>query len=96
MRYREDYPPFLLHDPESRLQILLIKSDVWRYEDEFRLICPRFTDVKAHPLFMDGKYLPIGANDLKSIIVGCQADDGTIKAIKALVEKHAPNEWRRA
>ncbi len=91
VRYRKDYPPLLLHDPESHYQMLLIKSDVWSYEEEFRLICPRFTDVRQHPLIMDGDYLSIGANDLKSIIVGCQADEGTKEAIKTLVEEHAPS-----
>src|SRR5260370_34962522 len=70
--------------------MLLIKSDVWHYEEEFRLICPRFTDIKGHPLVMDGNYLSIGHNDLKSIIVGCQASDETISSIKRLVGVHAP------
>ena len=80
----------MLHDDASRLKMLLIKSDVWHYEEEFRLICPRFTDIKGHPLVMDGNYLSIGHNDLKSIIVGCQADDETINAIETLVKEHAP------
>jgi Protein of unknown function (DUF2971) len=90
VRYQKEYPALLLYDPASYMQMLLIKSDVWAYEEEFRLICPRFTDVKEHPLMMDGNYLSIGANDLKSIIVGCQADDETITAIKTLVGEHAP------
>jgi Protein of unknown function (DUF2971) len=90
VRYQKEYPPLLLHESESRLSMLLIKSDVWDYEQEFRLICPRFTDVKDNPLIMDGNYLSLGPNDLKSIIVGCQANDETIKAVKTLVKEHAP------
>ena len=70
--------------------MLLIKSDDWAYEQEYRLICPRFTDVQEHPLIMDGNYLPISPNDLKSIIVGCQATEDTEASIHALVAKHAP------
>jgi hypothetical protein len=91
VRYRNEYPPLLLHDPVSYLEMLLIKSDVWIYEQEFRLVCPRFTAVTEHPLIiMDGNYLSIGTNDLKSIIVGCQTDDETIKTIRRLAERHAP------
>lgn len=90
VRYQKDYPRLLLHDMDSRLQMLLIKSDVWAYEQEFRLICPRFTDIKESPLIMQGNYLSIGPNDLKSIILGCQAEDETIETVTALVEQHAP------
>ena len=91
VRYQKEYPPLLLHEPESVWQMLLIKSDVWAYEQEHRLICPRFTAVKDSPLIMDGDYLRIGHGDLKSIIIGCQADDRTSKVIKALLQEHAPN-----
>jgi hypothetical protein len=91
VRYQKEYPPLLLHDRNSYLQMLLIKSDVWAYEEEFRLICPRFTDVKGMPLIMDGNYLSISPKDLKSIIVGCQADEETIKSVRVLVEEYAPS-----
>ena len=88
--YKQEYPALLLHKEEDQMRLLVIKSDVWGYEQEFRLICPRFTNV-ATPLLMDGDYLSIGPRDLKSIIVGCQAKDETIKVIKGLVEEHAPH-----
>jgi hypothetical protein len=88
--YQQDYPPLLLHERESYEKMLITKSDVWAYEREFRLICPRFTDVKEHPLIMEGNYLSIGTDDLKSIIVGCQADDQTVEAVKMLVKEHSP------
>jgi hypothetical protein len=89
VHYQKEYPSLLLHD-DSKLDMLIIKSDVWFYEEEFRLICPRFTDIKDHPLIMDGNYLSFDSIDLKSIIVGCQAEDETIKTVRALVEEHAP------
>jgi hypothetical protein len=57
---------------------------------EYRLICPRFTDVKESQLILEGDYLSIGPDDLKSIIVGCQADDTAITMVNALVKQHAP------
>jgi hypothetical protein len=90
VQYQTEYPRLLLHDENSRLKILLIKSDDWSYEQEFRLICPRFTDLQNHPLFMQGDYLPIGPMDLRSIILGCQAGAESIQTIRRLVEQYAP------
>ncbi len=87
VHYQEEYPPLLLYQEASRLTVMLIKSDVWAYEKEFRLICPRFTDVPNHPLLLEGNYLTIGPSALKSIIVGCQAD---YDAISKLVRRDAP------
>jgi hypothetical protein len=91
VQYQEDYPALLLYELESQRKMLLVKSDVWIYEQEFRLICPRFTNVKGSPLIMDGNYLSIGPTDLKSIILGCQADGQTTATVKALVKEHAPH-----
>jgi hypothetical protein len=91
VHYQKQYPALLLHEPESYLTMLLIKSDVWAYEQEFRLICPRFTDVEQHPLIMDGDYLSIGPRDLKSIIVGCQASHESVQTIRDLVKRYAQN-----
>jgi hypothetical protein len=95
--YQKDYPPFLLHDPNSTNIMLIVKSDDWKYEDEFRLICPRFSDLLGLPLMMDGDYLNIGANDLTAIILGCQIDNNSAKAIEEMVSAHAPKvKVRRA
>ena len=91
VRYREEYPKLLLHDAEARLAMLTVKSDDWQYEKEFRLICPRFTDVTASPLIMDGNYLPIGTNYLTSIILGCQMERDSKAVIAELVGQHAPH-----
>jgi hypothetical protein len=81
----------MLHDEMSRLEMLLFKSDVWSYEKEFRLVCPRFTNVTNHPLIMAGEYVRIGENDLKSVILGCQVGNEAANTVKRLVEQHAPH-----
>jgi hypothetical protein len=91
VQYQNEYPSLFLYQPASYLRMLLVKSDVWEYEQEFRLICPRFTDVKGHPLIMDGNHLEIGPNDLRSVIVGCQADRRTVTALESLVKSYAPS-----
>jgi hypothetical protein len=91
VRYQKDYPALLLHDPDAHMKMLLVKSDDWMYEQEFRLICPRFTDVKESPFILDGNYLQIGPTDLTSIILGCQAGDEAAQTVRALVNDHAPH-----
>lgn len=91
VRYQKEYPTLLLHDPESQFNMILVKSDDWMYEQEFRLICPRFTDIRASPLIMEGNYLNIGPHDLTSIILGCQIQDEAKAKIKELVRQYAPN-----
>jgi hypothetical protein len=39
---------------------------------------------------MNGDYLSFDTSDLKSIIIGCQAEDETIRTVRALVKRHAP------
>jgi hypothetical protein len=73
----------------ARTKMLVVKSDDWQYEQEFRLICPRFTDVKESPLIMDGNYLKIGPADLTAVIVGCQTGDEATQAIRDLVRRQA-------
>ena len=86
VEYQEEYPAFIfaLSDP---VRLLIVKSDVWAYEEEFRLVCPYNTNLPDYPLLLDGSYLPIGPLALKSVIVGCQADH---EAIEKLISEHAP------
>jgi hypothetical protein len=95
IQYQKEYPKNLLHDmlrdPGSRSTLLLVKSDDWSYEREFRLVCFRSPDVAGSPLSMDGNYLGIGPADLTSIILGCQVEDRADAEIRKLVKDHAPN-----
>jgi hypothetical protein len=91
VEYHGEYPPFLLHKQGGRPTILISKSDVWKYEQEYRLICPRYTIYENHPLLMEGDYLRIGRTDLQAIILGCQASAETIQKVKQLVLELAPH-----
>lgn len=106
VRYQKKYPTFHLNDPGFEINMLLVKSDDWRYEKEFRLICPRhtdprFTDADPHsiifhsiafhsPLITVGNYLQIGPV-LTSIILGCQIEDEAAAKIGELAREHAPH-----
>jgi hypothetical protein len=87
------------------LDLLLMKSDVWSYENEFRIIGlagDSERPVKEHPLLIKDGFLDIGEGALKAIIIGCEANyeeivnlirtcDPTI-AIKRAVR--SPTEFR--
>lgn len=88
--YEEEYPRFKIFEDETewRNKILLVKSVVWKYEQEYRLICPRLNAHNPdHPLLLEGDFLRFPPGALKSIIVGCQAD---LQAIKQVVDRYAP------
>ena len=87
VHYQQEYPVFHLDLQVDHINILITKSDVWAYEEEFRLVCPRFTDIPDHPLLMDGDFLAIGDSTLRSVIIGCQAD---YDEISKLVKSYAP------
>jgi hypothetical protein len=89
--YRREYPPILIHRPETYANFLSVKSDVWSYEREFRLICPRDTVIQYSGRKLDGNFLHLNDADLCSIIVGCQATDETHTVITNLVRKYAPH-----
>ena len=91
VRYQRKYPRLLLFEEQWRRSILIVKSDDWEYEKEFRLICPRLMDVKDHPLQLAGNYLSISRDDLKSIILGCQVGSEAERKIRKLVADYAPH-----
>lgn len=89
VRYHRKYPPFLLHNQQD-YGMLLAKSEDWAYENEFRLIGVRSADIPS-PMLLDDHYLPIGGNDLKSIIFGCQMEEDEKASIRSIVRAHAPH-----
>ncbi len=90
-RYKTNYPSLKTYSESTRdlLSPLLIKSDVWSYEKEYRLILSSEIDeplLSGHHFDPNGLLtLPKGA--ISSIIVGC---DGPYEKIKKLVLKYAP------
>ncbi len=71
--------------------MLRIKSSVWAYEDEYRVLA---RDAKADDLppdflpVTDGDFLSLPRGTLKAVIAGCNADFG---AIHTIVKENAPD-----
>ena len=90
VEYRREYPLMRLYsdDPDENLIPLLTKSDVWSYEQEYRLVPQERGLATNHETLMtDNNYLELPKGALTSIIVGCQ---GPFEEVRALVSEHAP------
>jgi hypothetical protein len=73
------------------IQILLNKSSVWEYEDEYRVVGLDGEVNGATPQFLpitDKCFLSLPPGVLAAVIVGCEAD---FDAIKTVVDQHAPD-----
>lgn len=75
-------------DLAENLLPLLAKSDVWRYENEFRLAAQEASNATDHEtLVCNHGTLQLGDGDLRSIIVGCS---GSYDAVRQLVANCRP------
>lgn len=80
-----------LHDDsdDAALFILLFKSGVWSYEEEYRLIAQeRAVAIPgADTLMTDNSLLQLPAGALRAVITGCQKDHDSVRT---LVQQVAP------
>lgn len=85
--YLPKYPLFTVGDTDedANLRVLLNKSDVWRYESEFRLIASEepfdFPDVPT----TKGGFVLLPKDALKSVIVGAQMAASDREMVRSLV-----------
>jgi hypothetical protein len=88
VRYREEYPAFVLTQmgTMSVMDVILTKAKCWEYEQEYRLIgSPKHPD--GVPLKLHGDFLRLPDRSLLSVIVGCNGD---YKGVKKIVYAAAP------
>lgn len=90
--YVKEFPLLFPYDNDDgeELRTLLTKSEVWRYEDEFRLVAQERSQAIEHAdtLITDDSFLQLPNGALTAIIVGCQ---GAYSEVKRIVEENAPN-----
>jgi hypothetical protein len=89
--YRETYPGLALDcgDDSQAILTLLAKSTVWEYEDEYRIIAEeRAQAIAKDTLKTDDNFLVYPPGSLKAVIVGCQADDATVREVRQIIEKN--------
>jgi hypothetical protein len=74
VKYSSTYPKWVPHrSREVAMDMLLTKSDVWAYEEEFRIIASRdYPD--GHPLKPDGDFIRLPSGSLTAAVIGCKAD----------------------
>lgn len=90
--YSAEFPMMRLWDNSeaAALLVLLSKSDVWRYEQEYRLVAQERAEAVqgADTLVTDQSFLKLPVGALQAVITGCQCDH---ERIRALVQEVAPN-----
>jgi hypothetical protein len=75
-------------DPYENLRPLLVKADVWKYEQEYRLIAQERGESTPHyTLMTDSNFLQLPKSALTAIIVGCQ---GPFEAVRNIVAQIQP------
>jgi len=86
--YLSHYPKLLPHEmgTSQAIQVLLTKSEVWAYEEEFRLVGIPQAPPGA-PMLLDSDWINLPRGSLTAVILGCQADEGRIKRF---FKGHAP------
>lgn len=75
-------------DLYENLRLLLVKADVWKYEQEYRLIAQERGESTPHDTLMtDSNFLQLPKSALTAIIVGCQ---GPFEAVQNIVAQVQP------
>jgi hypothetical protein len=77
--------------PSENLLPLVAKSDVWRYEREYRLIAQDSSNATNHDTLMaTAGFLQLPAGALQAVIVGCQGDYAAVKEVVAQCKVDIP------
>jgi hypothetical protein len=89
VRYQTDYPPYDF--TEKSYEPLVTKSVEWSYEKEWRVIAEeRSVAQSGETLKTDDGFLVLPERALKSVIIGCRAEDATPQTVAQLAQEHAP------
>ncbi len=93
VEYRDVYPALRLDatDEYQNLLPILTKSEVWKYEDEYRLIAQDEAHaVHADTLKTTNNFLRLPLGALKAIVLGCGAPQATVGMVTEIIGKHSP------
>lgn len=87
VEYLPKYPLFSIAatDEDANLRPLLTKSEVWSYENEFRLVASEHPFVFPDVPTTKGGFVPLPKGALQSVIVGTQMQPSDREVVRALV-----------
>lgn len=90
VNYRDSLPSSMLveDDMDAVTKALLTKSDVWSYENEFRLLAREGDAAPPDMLRAENNKITLPLGALVAIVVGCESEDAD--EIVDLVGRHAP------
>jgi Protein of unknown function (DUF2971) len=89
VNYLDSLPSSMLveDDIDAATKALLTKSDVWKYENEFRLLAREGDAAPADMLHTENNKIKLPVGSLIAIVVGCESEHAD--EIVDLVEQHA-------
>ena len=100
VEYKREIPNIAAYsdDDDTNLIPLLTKSEVWSYEQEYRLVPQEYRLVAQEDqiktehdtLITNNKYLKLPDGALTSIILGCLGCQRQREEVQELVQKHSP------
>ena len=95
VKYQDDYPSLLYPMPcdERALIPVLVKSEDWRYEDEFRVLLNDKTEIQPRN---DGKSFYLNGNEIKNVYIGCRMKEDMQKELLSMIGEgpFQPKLWQ--
>ena len=86
VKYENNYPEVIYPMPKDATALIpvLVKSEVWKYEEEFRTIL--IPGAESQPA-NDGESLILNGNDIKNVYLGSKIDENKKEFLIDLVEQ---------
>ncbi|MFM0715936.1 DUF2971 domain-containing protein [Paraburkholderia strydomiana] len=77
VHYRDVYPTIRMYEDDDNANLVPIftKSDVWGYENEYRLIAEERQQSRMNMLTTQGSTLRLARGALVGVVLGCQCDE---------------------
>ncbi|MCO4882974.1 DUF2971 domain-containing protein [Paraburkholderia caribensis] len=77
VHYRADYPTIRMYEDDNNANLvpIFMKSNVWEYEREYRLIAEERDQPRANMLTTRNSTLRLAGGALVGVVLGCQCDE---------------------
>ncbi|MDR8763971.1 DUF2971 domain-containing protein [Burkholderia multivorans] len=81
--YRSEYPTIRMYEDDNNANLVPIftKSDVWAYENEYRMIAEERQQPRMNMLATQGSSLRLARGALVGVVLGCQCDEDRALAL---------------
>ena len=95
MKYKKHYPEAQYPRPTDATGFIpvLIKSKIWKYESEFRIVFTPEADTQPNN---DGQSLLLFGDEIKNVYLGSRIEDEEKQALLDIIKRSrfTPNIWK--